>query len=173
MVLLSKWQREKRSMRVVIMMWYMCRRSEKQQINILVKDFPWDISWKYQRPKIRTLIMCLALVVKLLYVLSSAEDRAVFFSISWWNLPWTMKKPTTETGFDAAEWMEMRLGENTSCLLQINEINLNMLPREDWLSNSPPWRRKATLYRTTLLQCMWNQTLKPVVFLQDDPGITG
>lgn len=32
-------------------MWYMCRRSEKQQINIPARDFPWDISWKYQRPK--------------------------------------------------------------------------------------------------------------------------
>lgn len=130
MVLLSKWQREKRSMWVVIIMWYMCRRSEKQQINIPAKDFPWDISSKYQRPKIRTLIMCLALVVKLLYVFSSAEDRAVFFSISWWNLSWTMKKPTTETGFNTAEWMEMSLCENTSCLLQINEINLNMFPGE-------------------------------------------
>lgn len=95
---------EKRSMWVVIIMWYMCRRSEKQQINIPAKDFPWDISWKYQRPKIRTLIMCLALVVKLLYVFSSAEDRAVFFSISWWNLSWT-KKPTTETGsMQLNEW---------------------------------------------------------------------
>lgn len=49
---------------VVIIMWYMCRRSEKQQINIPADDFPRDNSWKYQRPKIMTLIMCLMLLAK-------------------------------------------------------------------------------------------------------------
>lgn len=49
---------------VVIIMWYMCRRSEKQQINIPADDFPRDNSWKYQRPKIVTLIMCLMLLAK-------------------------------------------------------------------------------------------------------------
>lgn len=32
-------------------MWYMCRRSEKQQINIPGKDFPWDTSWKVSKAK--------------------------------------------------------------------------------------------------------------------------
>lgn len=49
---------------VVIIMWYMCRRSEKQQINIPADDFPRDNSWKYQRPKIMTLIICLMLLAK-------------------------------------------------------------------------------------------------------------
>lgn len=49
---------------VVIIMWYMCRRSEKQQINIPADDFPGDNSWKYQRPKIMTLIACLMLLAK-------------------------------------------------------------------------------------------------------------
>lgn len=41
-----------------------------------------------------------------------------------------MNKPTMETGFNAAEWMEMKLCENMSCLFQINEINVNMFPWE-------------------------------------------
>lgn len=127
MVPLSKWQRERRSMRVVIIMWYMCRRSEKQQISIPGRDFPWDTSWKQQRPKIRTLITCLALVVKLLYVFSSAVLR----SISWWNLSsrgW--RNQPQQTRFSEEGAVEMGWCGKMSCLLQISEIKWNMFPRE-------------------------------------------
>lgn len=46
----------------VVIMWYMCSRSEKQQINIPEEDFPRDKPWKYQRLKIMTLVIGLVLV---------------------------------------------------------------------------------------------------------------
>lgn len=67
---------------VVIIIRNMCRRSAKHQLNVAGTDFPWDSSGEYERPKIRTLMMCLAVVVKSLYVFSWAEDTAVFLSIS-------------------------------------------------------------------------------------------
>lgn len=67
----------------------MAERTEGQRSNRL--KFHWKISlgtnsWKYCRPKITTLMMCLVFSAKLLVLFVSREGKAMPFSISWWHL---------------------------------------------------------------------------------------